>query len=137
MNDRFRRVAAFTRAALAARQRLLKSGKPDWSLAVLVKSKDMMLKVSTYLGSASARLPAIDHDVLIDPEGPALSAVLLGGLLQGAPTVVELERALTDDVIAHIRGRTGGDISGKDLALSDALSAYRLGGHCAGAHAWP
>ena len=35
---------------LAARQRLLSSGKAEWSLAVLVKSKDMMLRVSSCLG---------------------------------------------------------------------------------------
>ena len=114
-------------AALAARQRLLKGGKADWSLGVLVKSRDMMLKVSGYFSSASARLPEIIHDVLIDPEGPALSAVLLGGLMQGASTAEDLERALTDDVIAHIRGRNGGDISKKDLALSEALSEYQSG----------
>jgi ATP-dependent DNA helicase UvrD/PcrA len=54
-----------------------------WSLAILVKSRDLMLKVSSYLGS-TGRLPEIAHDVLIDPEGPALAAVLIGGLLEGA-----------------------------------------------------
>ena len=87
----------------------------------------MMLKVSSYLGSASDRLPQVAHDVLIDPEGPALSAVLIGGLLQGAGDAVELERALIDDVIAHMRGRRGGDINQKDLTLAEALSAYRSG----------
>ena len=112
---------------LAARQRLIRSGKPDWSLAILVKSKDMMLKLSSYLGAVSQRLPEIEHDVLIDPEGPALCAVLLGGLLQGAQTAAELKRILTDDVITHIRGRKGGDISQKDLGLSNALSAHQEG----------
>jgi DNA helicase II / ATP-dependent DNA helicase PcrA len=114
-------------AALSARQRLLKSGKPDWSLGILVKSKDLMLQVSTYLAQASDRLPDVAHDVLIDPEGPALSAVLIGGLLQGASSVDELEGALLADVIAHLRGRNGGNISQKDLTLSDALMAYRSG----------
>jgi DNA helicase-2/ATP-dependent DNA helicase PcrA len=77
-------LCAVKHAALAARQRLVKSGKPDWSLAILVKSKDLMLKVSSYLGSASTRLPEVAHDVLIDPEGPALAAIVIGGLLQGA-----------------------------------------------------
>jgi DNA helicase-2/ATP-dependent DNA helicase PcrA len=56
---------------LAARQRLYRNGGDGWSLAILVKSRDMMLKVSSYLGS-TGRLPEIAHDVLIDPEGPAL-----------------------------------------------------------------
>jgi DNA helicase-2/ATP-dependent DNA helicase PcrA len=105
----------------------LKVGNPNWSLAILVKSKDMMLRVSSYLGSTSARLPEVAHDVLIDPEGPALSAVLIGGLLQGAADVVGLERTLLDDVIAHMRGRNGGNISQKDLTLAEALSAHRSG----------
>jgi ATP-dependent DNA helicase UvrD/PcrA len=39
---------------------------------------------SSYLGSVG-RLPEIPHDVLIDPEGPALAAALIAGLLEGAP----------------------------------------------------
>lgn len=112
---------------LAARQRLLRSGKSDWSIAVLVKSKDMMLKVSSYLGAPSRGLPEVSHDVLIDPEGPALSAVLLGGLMQGGASTEEIEHSLLADVIAHIRGRGGMDITQADLKLSDALIAYQTG----------
>lgn len=114
-------------AALAARQRLLRKGGPDWSLAILVSSRDMMLKVSAYLGSAG-RLPDIPHDVLIDPEGPALAAVLMGGLLEGAADAAGLAKILLGDVIGHIRGRKGGgDISRVDLALAEALAAHRDG----------
>jgi DNA helicase-2/ATP-dependent DNA helicase PcrA len=112
--------------ALAARQRLYRNGGDGWSLAILVKSRDMMLKVSSYFGSAG-RLPEIAHDVLIDPEGPALAAVLIGGLLEGASHADELKAGLLDDVINHIRGRTGGDISKADLTLSGALSAHQNG----------
>jgi DNA helicase II / ATP-dependent DNA helicase PcrA len=113
-------------AALAARQRLLRNGGDGWSLAILVTSRDMMLKVSGYLGSAG-RLPEILHDVLIDPEGPALAAVLIGGLLEGAAHADDLGRTLLDDVINHIRGRKGGDISQADLTLAEALAAHRDG----------
>jgi DNA helicase II / ATP-dependent DNA helicase PcrA len=114
-------------AALAARQRLYRDGVDGWSLAVLVKSRDMMLKVSGYLGSAG-RLPEIPHDVLIDPEGPALAAVLIGGLLEGAAHPDDLKVRLLGDVIDHIRGRSGGDISQADLKLAGALSAHLSGG---------
>ncbi len=113
-------------AALAARQRLLRNGGDGWSLAILVKSRDMMLKVSAYFGSAG-RLPEIAHDVLIDPEGPALAAVLIGGLLEGAADAAAVTRNLLDDVIRHIRGRNGGDISQADLTLAGALTAHRDG----------
>jgi DNA helicase II / ATP-dependent DNA helicase PcrA len=114
-------------AALAARQRLHRAGGDGWSLAVLVKSRDMMLKVSGYLGTAG-RLPEIPHDVLIDPEGPALAAVLIGGLLEGAAHPDDLKARLLGDVIDHIRGRNGGDISQADLKLAGALSAHQGGG---------
>lgn len=113
-------------AALAARQRLLRNGGDGWSLAILVKSRDIMLKVSAYLGSVG-RLPEIPHDVLIDPEGPALAAVLIGGLLEGAGDDGALRLNLLGDVINHIRGRNGGDISQSDLTLAAALQAHREG----------
>ncbi|MGO9742526.1 MAG: UvrD-helicase domain-containing protein [Roseiarcus sp.] len=114
-------------AALAARQRLLRNGGNGWSLAVLVKSRDMMLRVSGCLGSASPRLPEVAHDVLIDPEGPALAAILIGGLLEGATNADELKGNLLGDVINHIRGRNGGDISKADLTFADALTAHQNG----------
>lgn len=117
-------------ALLAARTRVAKSNK-DWSLAVLVKSRDMMLRVSTYLSSAS-KLPAIQHDVLIDPEGPALAAVLIGGLLEGATSADIIKDRLLSDVVNHIRGCKGGDINQVDLKLTDALTAFRGGGKLRG-----
>lgn len=113
-------------AALAARQRLYRNGGDGWSLAILVKSRDMMLNVSSYFGSAG-RLPEIPHDVLIDPEGPALAAVLIAGLLEGAPHAEGLKDGLVGDVINHMRGRNGGDISKADLTLADALTAHQNG----------
>jgi DNA helicase-2/ATP-dependent DNA helicase PcrA len=111
-------------AVLAARQRLLRSQKPDWSLAILVSSKKMMLQASNYLASSSNRLPAVEHDALIDPEGPALSAVFVGCLLEGAATADELARNLMTDLINHIRGCQGGGISQQNLTLAVALQAY-------------
>jgi DNA helicase-2/ATP-dependent DNA helicase PcrA len=93
----------------------LRTGK-GWFLAILAKSRDMMLTVSAYLGSESNRLPEIPHDVLIDPEGPALAAVLIGGLLEGAADTDEPKANLAGDVINHIRGRGGGDINQADAA---------------------
>jgi DNA helicase-2/ATP-dependent DNA helicase PcrA len=113
-------------AALAACRRLNRKGGDGWSLAILVKSRDMMLKVSSYLGSAG-RLPEIPHDVLIDPEGPALAAILIGGVLEGALHAGCVKDGVLGDVINHIRGRNGGDISKADLTLADALTSHRNG----------
>jgi DNA helicase-2/ATP-dependent DNA helicase PcrA len=118
-------LCAVKHAVLPARQRLIRSQKPDWSLAILVSSKDMMLKVSGYLASSSQRLPEIMHDALIDPEGPALSAVLIGGLLEGGAGIAETTKGLVTDLIGHIRGCGGGDISKQNLELAGALAKYR------------
>ena len=117
-------LCAAKHAVLPARQRLIRSQKPDWSLAILVSSKDMMLKVSGYLASSSQRLPEIMRRALIDPEGPALSAVLIGGLLEGGAGA-EMTKGLVTDLIGHIRGCGGGDISKQNLELAGALAKYR------------
>jgi DNA helicase II / ATP-dependent DNA helicase PcrA len=109
-------------AVLKARKRLMESENPEWSLGVLVSSKKMMLQVSACLSSDN---PAeIFHTVHIDPEGPAIAAVSMGGLLEGANSTQALADKLLADVIAHIRGRNGGEISAQDLALATALEAY-------------
>ena len=109
---------------LDARKRLARSQQADWSLAVLVSSKDMMLRVSNCLASSSNQLPEVQHDVLIDPEGPALSAIFIGCLLEGAPTHAELVRNLMTDLIKHLRGCKGGNINKQDIDLSAALQVY-------------
>jgi len=68
------------------------------------------------------------HEALIDPEGPALSAVLIGGLLEGGSGVWDITNVLVSDLIGHIRGCGGGDISKQNLELSAALANYRDSG---------
>jgi ATP-dependent DNA helicase UvrD/PcrA len=111
-------------ATFGAMKRLIESGKPNWSIAILVSSKDMMLKVCNYLATSSARLKEITHDALMDPEGPSLAAVLIGGLLEGAPSNQEISKTLLTDLVGHIRGSGGGDISQANLSLTNALNQY-------------
>ena len=112
-------------AVLAAISRLVKAHeKGQWSVAVLVSSKRFMLEVSGYLSTTSDRAKAIHHDVLLDPEGPALAATLIAGLLEGAASHEALANRLTADLISHMRGRNGGNPSQADLKLSAALAGY-------------
>jgi hypothetical protein len=53
---------------------------------------------------------------------------LIGGLLEGAGHRDDLKARLLSDVIGHIRGRNGGDISQADLKLAGAPSAHQSGG---------
>ena len=119
-------------AIFESMKRLIESGRPDWSLGVLVGSNDFMLKVSNYLASSSEKLKAISHDILVDPEGPSLAAILIGGLLEGAPTAGEIQKRLLSDLIEHVRGSGGGEISKRNLKLSDVLRDYSSTGQIRG-----
>jgi DNA helicase-2/ATP-dependent DNA helicase PcrA len=107
--------------------RLIGSGEKKWSLAILVSSKEMMLKVCSYLSSSSATTKAIAHDALIDPEGPALAAILIAGLLEGGSSTEEISNNTLADLLAHIRGCKGGAISQESLKLATALDEYMHG----------
>jgi DNA helicase II / ATP-dependent DNA helicase PcrA len=111
-------------AAFQSMKRLLATGDNKWSLAILVSSKEMMLKVCSYLSSTSAVAKAIAHEALIDPEGPALAAVLIAGLLEGAATVEQIGSNTLIDLMAHIRGSKGGTISHESLKLAKAVEEY-------------
>ena len=77
---------------------------------------------------SSDRLPAIPHDVLLDPEGPALAAVVIAGLLECGTSADDVADRLIGDLIAHMRGRNGGTPSQSDLRLSSVLGEYRRSG---------
>jgi DNA helicase II / ATP-dependent DNA helicase PcrA len=64
-------------------KRLVQSRSGQWSIAVLVPTKRLMLGVSDYLSSADDGLPVVNHDVTLDTEGPALAAVVIAGVLEG------------------------------------------------------
>ena len=111
-------------------QRLKESEINDWSLAVLVPSKNLMLDVSTYLGSKQilndhTKLPSIHHEVALETSGPSLSAILISGLLESMESDQNVSNNFIRDLNDHIRGRKG-DIppSKKQLVLSNSLLKY-------------
>lgn len=119
--------------ALEAINRLKGNGPNEWSLAILVSAKRMMLEVSDYLLMQVDRLPAIHHDVALDTEGPSLSAALIAGLLEGADEADTIVRRLVFDLCSHMRGRTGNRPPPKaTLQLVFALSAFLESGNIRG-----
>lgn len=105
--------------------RLRKNGPADWSLAVLVATKRMMLAVSDYLLLPEDGLPVVYHDVALDTEGPCLSASLIAGLLEGEGQSEAVVRRLLLDLSSHMRGRNGGNTPTQaDLKLLAALSTF-------------
>ena len=117
------------KARVLQRLKVLRAGGADWSLAILVPTKQVMLQVSDYLATAAHRLPALPHDVAMDPEGPALAAVVIAGLLEGGATADLVEQRLLADLCEHIRGRRGGDRTPQgELELVDALGKFLKAG---------
>lgn len=106
-------------------KRQLKSGIASWCIAVLVPSKRLMLAVSDYLSATEDGLPLVNHDVAMDAEGPALAAILIGRLLEGAATKTEIAHRMILDLYTHIRGRKGGTAPNQgELGLAGSLGGY-------------
>lgn len=101
--------------------------KPDgnWSIAVLTKTRLGTLSISNYLTKSSARLKSINHEVLIDPAGPSLAAVLIAGLME-KKAKKDLLSDLVNNVVAHLRGRKD-KITQVDLERSGVLTSYLNG----------
>lgn len=123
---------------LDAFKRLNHIGKGDWSLAVLVPTKKLMLEVSEFLALGQRlkngrKLPPINHEVALEVAGPSLAAVLIAGLLEGGETEQEVTSLLINDLCEHIRGRKGNDPPSRaNLALSNALMNYVQTGNIRG-----
>ncbi|HEY0669167.1 MAG TPA: ATP-dependent helicase [Sphingobacteriaceae bacterium] len=101
----------------------------EWSIAILVRSKKMMLSVSSYLSSRTS-LPTIFHEVSIDPNGPSLAGVIIAGLME-PPQLNQLETT-TFDIINHIRGRTGEKVPDTAIQFTNAISSYLKTGKVTG-----
>lgn len=112
-------------AVLAAMQRQIETENDNWSVAVLVPTKKMMLQVSDYLSQDSDNLPLIHHDVALDTEAPSLAAMLIASFLEGGVTPGEISQRLLADLCTHIRGRKGnGQPTQAELGLVSALGDF-------------
>lgn len=103
-----------------------------WSIAILVKSKQATLSVSSSLSLASGNIPPLYHEVLIDPSGPALAASVIGCLLEPVDSSEDCIRKLLLAVINHIRGRKNDGPSQTDLKFIDALENFLETGKISG-----
>jgi len=123
-------MAPLKYAILASLKRLKKTS-PDkkWSIAILVRSKKLTLSASSYLSKASAKLGRINHEVLIDPSGPSLSAVIIASILE--PVHEDTKKELILSILSHIKGRKDKP-SLADIEWSTALSNYLESGKIKG-----
>lgn len=68
----------------AARQRLIKQGASDWSLAILVPTKKMTRLVSDAFRQPPAGLTEVPHSAVIEMEAAILGAEIIAFLMQPA-----------------------------------------------------
>jgi DNA helicase-2/ATP-dependent DNA helicase PcrA len=111
-------------------QRLRQSGKDNWSLAILVPTKKLMLEVSDFMDATQVlpngrKLQPLKHEVALETAGPSLAAVLIAGILERGENDNENLNRFINNLCNHIRGRKGNDPpSKKNLELSNALINY-------------
>lgn len=90
----------------------------NWSLAILTPTRKLMLQVSKILSEKIGTMPPITHEVLVDPTGPALSAVLIANLLDNDEFSKE---KLLNDLINFLKGRENGKPAKNQLDVANAL----------------
>ena len=103
----------------------MKDGGSEWSIAILVPTKQLMLQASDYLSADTDGLPSLNHDVALDTEAPSLAAVLIASLLEGGSTPAVIAQRLIRNLSVHIRGRKGAKLpSQTELDLVNAMDGY-------------
>lgn len=113
-------MAALKGQVLQARRRLIDKGAEDWSLAVLVPTKQLMREVSDTLRTKQPSMPAIDHYAAIDMAGVILAAEIIAFLLQ--PRQKGDFEVFVGMLCSFYRGRAGDDQpSRKDISESVAI----------------
>jgi DNA helicase-2/ATP-dependent DNA helicase PcrA len=120
-------------AVIRSIKRLRREEVRNWSIAILVPSKRVMLQISDYLSIHADDLPVLRHDVAFDAEGPALAATAIAGLLEFQDDNPSVARRLIENLVRHMRGRNGPDgPSQANLTLSGALTSYLIHGKIMG-----
>lgn len=108
-------------------RRLINLDKDNWSIAILLPTKNLMLDVSKFLLSKQTlangtALPEINHEVALETAGPSLAAIVIGGLLENNNSQDEIADRLIRNLCEHIRGRKGDEPANQhQLSLSNAL----------------
>ena len=102
----------------------------EWSLAVLVPTNKLMITMSDFLGktqqlNTGGIIPAVQHEVWVNPEGLAIAATTIAKLLELSSIKQCRLEVLVADICEHILGRQGDRaVSAKDQELANALKNY-------------
>lgn len=118
--NRNQAMAALKAQVLQARKRLIATGSKEWSLAVLVPTKQLMREVSDVLRSEQPSMPSVIHHAAIDMAGAILAAEIIAFLLQ--PRSEGDMEVFVGLLCSFYRGRAGDEEpSKKDISESLAI----------------
>lgn len=106
----------------AARQRLMKQGKSDWSVAILVPTKKLTRLVSDGLRQPPAGMAEVPHSAVIEMEAAILGAEIIAFLLQPAIDGRHFEQFI--DLMCNYFHGKGGD-EPTQTALKEAASTRK------------
>lgn len=107
---------------LQARDRLIKNGPKNWSLAILVPTKRMTRLLSDAFRTPLGNLPRIEHHATVDMEAVILAAEVIAYFLQSHRS--EQDSALFIDLIcSYFRGKGGDTPAKKNLDEAARISA--------------
>lgn len=112
-------MASLKGQVLQARKRLIDKKTKNWSLAVLVPTKQLMREVSDAFRSEQPSMPAINHEAAIDMAGAVLAAEIIAFLLQ--PRHTDDFETFVGLFCDFYRGRGGDDPSNRDISKSLAI----------------
>lgn len=113
-------MAALKGQTLQAIERLKKARGDDWSLAILVPTKQFMREASDALRETQGTMPPVGHRAAIDMEGAILAAELIAFSLQPSDATAgfgEFVKFLCN----FYRGRGGDDPSATDIGVALAI----------------
>jgi DNA helicase-2/ATP-dependent DNA helicase PcrA len=113
-------MTALVTIAYAARTRLVKSGRKEWSLAVLVPTKKMTRHVSDAFRVPPAGMTEIPHIAAIEVEGAILGAEIIALLMQPDSTGNGFEHFI-DLLCNYFHGRGGETPTKGDLAEAASI----------------
>ncbi|MBF0612592.1 MAG: ATP-dependent helicase, partial [Magnetococcales bacterium] len=119
-------MTKLVRTTRESRERLIKQGKDDWSLAILVPTKKMTRLVSDALRQPPARLPAVYHSAVFDMEAAILGAEIMALLLQPAIDEQHHFSQFIDQMCNYFQGKGGDAPTKKALKeAGDIRNAYK------------
>lgn len=113
-------MTTLVKTIYTARSQLVSKYGKNWSLAVLVPTKNMVHLVSDVLHNPPAKMPPIKHSAVTEMEASILGAEVVAYLMQ--TKTAHCEACFIDILCSYYKGRKGGNPTKKDLHEAIAIS---------------